>query len=119
MSAVDDFLAGYSPAVRDLAMQARTVVLSVMPDAVEAVHSGWKTISYGTAAGMNAQVCYIAPLQASVTLGFHRGTALPDPHGLLKGTGKNMRHVKLHRPEDLGTPGLRDLLEAAVRLDAE
>jgi hypothetical protein len=35
---------------------------------------------------------------------------MPDPEGLLEGTGKNMRHVKLRPSEDLG---LRELIVAA------
>jgi hypothetical protein len=48
-----------------------------------------------------------------VTFGFLCGTSLPDPAGLLEGTGKNLRHVKLRTAEDVSTPALRKLIEAA------
>jgi len=52
-----------------------------------------------------------------VTFGFLRGTSLPDPAGLLEGTGKNLRHVKLRTAEDLQEPAVRKLIEAAARLN--
>jgi hypothetical protein len=42
---------------------------------------------------------------AHVNVGFFRGAELSDPNGLLQGTGKFMRHVKL-RP---GAPSLSAL----------
>ena len=52
--AVDTFLKGYSPQVREIAVKAREVILSVMPDATEKVYPGWKVIQYGTAADMKS-----------------------------------------------------------------
>lgn len=111
---VEAFLAPYTPDVRDLALGARALILSVLPDATEHVYPGWKTIGYGCGAGMARQICYIAPGKAAVSLGFNQGTALPDPQGLLTGTGKLLRHVKLRQPVDLAVPALRTLLVAAV-----
>lgn len=62
---------------------------------------------------MSGLYCYIAPLKDRVNLGFHKGTELPDPGGLLEGMGKGLRHVKLKKPADLDNPTLRTLLEAA------
>src|SRR3984893_10925919 len=50
-----------------------------------------------------------------VTFGFHFGTSLQDPEGLLEGTGKNIRHVKLRTIEDLERKGLKGLVLAAFR----
>ena len=51
------------------------------------------------------------------TFGFPFATSLPDPKGLLEGTGKNMRHVKLRSAEDLEKKGLRELIVAASRFE--
>jgi hypothetical protein len=51
-----------------------------------------------------------------VTFGFHFGTSLEDPEGLLEGTGKNLRHVKLRTLEDLQRAGLQNLVKAAANL---
>jgi len=112
--AVEAFLAGYSPEVRSLALQARTLVLGVMPDAVEQVDVPGKLLGYGRAATYAGTVCVIMPLKAGVNLGFARGAELPDPEGLLTGTGKRARHVRLSTAADVKRPALRALLEAAA-----
>ncbi|HVQ56212.1 MAG TPA: DUF1801 domain-containing protein, partial [Pyrinomonadaceae bacterium] len=38
---------------------------------------------------------YVNVFTRHVNVGYFQGTELPDPHGLLEGTGKFMRHVKL------------------------
>ena len=60
--------------------------------------------------------CFFMVGKKHVTFGFHFGTSLEDPEGLLEGTGKNIRHVKLRTMEDLEKKGLRALVQAAVRL---
>lgn len=60
-------------------------------------------------------LCLIMVGKNYVTLGFPRGTALTDRTGLLEGTGKNLRHVKVMRVEQLRDANLRQLvLEAAA-----
>jgi hypothetical protein len=54
-----------------------------------------------------------------VTFGFLFGTSLEDPDGLLEGTGKNLRHVKLRKLEDLHRPALRVLIQAACKLEGK
>ena len=60
--------------------------------------------------------CFYLVAKNHVTLGFHYGTSVKDPEDLLEGTGKNIRHVKLHALEDLEQKGLRNLVHAAARL---
>ena len=111
--AVETFLADYKPEIRDLALKIREQVRSILPEANEYVNSAHKTIIYGTSARMSDEICYIAPLSSSVNLGFTYGTKLPDPNGMLKGTGKLLRHIKFESPEDVNAPGLKSLLEIA------
>ena len=49
---------------------------------------------------------------------FWRGTSLKDPHRLLEGTGKNLRHVKLRSVEAATSPEMVGLLREAIRLDS-
>jgi hypothetical protein len=43
-----------------------------------------------------------------------RGTELPDPAGLLEGSGKLHRIVSVRSEADLDTPALQDLMSAAA-----
>jgi hypothetical protein len=63
--------------------------------------------------------CYVVGYAKHVNLGFCEGAGLPDPEGLLEGTGKSMRHVKLRSAEKLpGKTLSRMVREAARRLRA-
>jgi hypothetical protein len=46
---------------------------------------------------------------------FASAVDLPDPDGLLEGTGKRIRHVKLRSLADVDRPGFRRLLREAWR----
>jgi hypothetical protein len=61
--------------------------------------------------------CYLAVSNHHVSLGFIKGTSLRDPGHLLEGTGKNLRHVKFRRAEDLNRTGLRELIAEAMEFD--
>jgi hypothetical protein len=110
---IDELLAGYSPEVRDLALRACDLVRSVLPDAVVKVHPGWKNIMFSTGPRMGDMVVAVMPLRARINLHL-AGADLPDPAGLLEGTGKMGRHVKVASPAMLENPALRELLLAAV-----
>jgi uncharacterized protein DUF1801 len=112
--AVDTFLKGYSPQVREIAVKAREVILSVMPDATEKVYPGWKVIQYGAGADMKSVFAAISPQRERVNLGLANGAGLPDPEGLLEGTGVGIRHVKLTSPEAASAPAVRVLVQGAL-----
>jgi hypothetical protein len=112
--AVDTFLKGYSPQVREIAVKAREVILSVMPDAAEKVYPGWKVIQYATGADMKSVFAAISPQKERVNLGLANGAGLPDPEGLLEGTGVGIRHVKLTSPEAASAPAVRTLVQGAL-----
>jgi hypothetical protein len=56
---------------------------------------------------------YVNVFTSHVNVGFYQGAGLPDPAGLLQGTGKRMRHVKLRLGISIDTKALGRLIEAA------
>jgi hypothetical protein len=56
---------------------------------------------------------YVNAFTAHVNVGFFRGSELDDPHGLLEGTGKFMRHVKLRPGQPVNEPALETLIHVA------
>src|ERR1700716_2056008 len=113
--AVDPFLKGSSPQVREIAVKAREAILSVMPDATEKVYPGWKVIQYGGGADMKSVFAVISPQRERVNLGLANGVDIPDPEGLLEGDGKAVRHVKLTSPEAASAPAVRELVRGALQ----
>jgi hypothetical protein len=110
---IDDLLQSYSPQVRELTLRACHLVRSVLPDAHEKVHLGWKNIVFGSGPRMGDMVFAVAPLKERVNI-LLAGADLDDPMGLLEGTGKAGRHVKIRSVDDLENPALFGLMEQAV-----
>ena len=112
---VEDFLSTRSPEVQALAMQVRDLVRRTLPHLTETVRPGRNAITYEAGSKMSKWLLYVSPFKSHVNLGFFKGATLPDPEGLLEGTGKDLRHVKIKTPEDVNSPALRALLEASGR----
>src|SRR5262245_34290660 len=56
---------------------------------------------------------YVNAFRAHANVGFYYGAMLADPAGLLEGTGKRMRHVKLRPGKELDVEALSDLAVGA------
>ncbi len=87
-------------------------------DVRELLHDG-----HPTACVADAAFAYVNAFTAHVNVGFFRGAELADPAGLLEGTGKYMRHVKLRPERDIDATALLKLVDTAYadmkdRLDA-
>jgi hypothetical protein len=114
--APEEVLVGLSPQIHDLVTQLRQVIRTVVPEVEEAGYPGWKLIGYRH----RRYFCFIAPKVDYVQLGFEHGRTLPDPAGLLEGTGKQVRYVTLHPEQGLPFASLKELIEiAALRAELE
>lgn len=60
-------------------------------------------------------VCGIGDYPRWIAVYFFQGARLEDPGGVLEGTGKNMRHIKLHEPKDADSPALKRMLRQAFK----
>lgn len=77
-------------------------------DVREVLHDDMPTACVGDAA-----FAYVDAFTAHVNVGFFRGAALEDPSGLLEGSGRSMRHVKIKPGRPAHEAGLLKLIEAA------
>jgi hypothetical protein len=112
--AFGEMLSAFPAEVQAVAHRLREVILSLHPDAHEVVWRVERSAGYGLGPRkMQDQYAYLRPHARHVNLGFMRGAVLPDPEGLLQGTGKALRHVKVRDPGEAEHPALRALLEAA------
>ena len=109
-------LASQPADIAKLARAARALIVSVMPGVFEVVWVRQKVAGYGTGVKKKTEhFCWIAPQRAWVNLGFNYGSELPDPGGMLEGTGNKFRHVKIRTASDARRPGLKKLLVAASK----
>jgi hypothetical protein len=63
---------------------------------------------------MSEHFCYLGAYRDHVNLGFYYGAELPDPEGLMEGTGKKLRHIKVRDAEGVGQSSLRRYIQVAV-----
>ena len=77
-------------------------------DVRELLHDGHPTACVGDAA-----FGYVNAFTAHVNVGFFRGAEIADPEGLLEGTGRFMRHVKLRPGTDVDAAALMRLIGTA------
>ncbi|TVR66881.1 MAG: DUF1801 domain-containing protein [Gemmatimonadales bacterium] len=110
-----ELLATAPPELQTLFLEGRSRILALYPDATETVTPGYRSVGYGPGSRMSQQSVALIFHSRHVNLQFFRGASLSDPGGLLEGTGKAMRHVKLRSPADLDQPGLAALMTAAIK----
>jgi hypothetical protein len=79
-------------------------------DVRELLHDGHPTACVGEAA-----FGYVNAFTSHVNVGFFLGAGLADLDGLLEGTGKFMRHVKLRPGTNVKAAALMQLIETAYR----
>ena len=112
-----EFLSAYDGRIAELALALRRMVLKEAPSATEMVYDAYNAVAIGfTFSGrLKEGFCHVAAYSGHVNLGFNRGTELPDPQGLLEGSGKQVRHIRVVDRQDLKDPRLREFIRLAIR----
>jgi len=108
---VDEWFATYDNPQRELVQEVREAILATDERVAEAIK--WKAPTFM----FNGNIASFYPKsKAHVSLMFHQGSSLPDPHGLLEGTGDTSRVAKFIDHDDLvaKTPALQDLIAAWI-----
>lgn len=103
----------YTPAVANLGYALQAFVVEMLPDAIEEIDLPANMLAYGYGPGYKNMVCTIIASKTMMKLGLYKGAELPDPAGLLKGSGKVHKYVEIKAMEDITRPEVRDLLLAA------
>ena len=109
-SAVDTWLCAQPGELGVLAQLWYEAIRSCGPDVRELMHDECPTACVGDAA-----FAYVNVYTRHASVAFFRGAELPDPHGLLEGKGKYLRHVKLRTDTELDGAALLQLIDAAYR----
>lgn len=113
---MDKFLERYGATTRELARHARAAIVRECPDATMRIWPGWKMIGFGTGRRMADMVCGIGPLRNGISIIFTRGAELPDANGLLTGTSRTGRRVRIETREQIDSPAVQHLIRLAFAL---
>ena len=106
--AIDAWMKQHTGELGAIAHQWFEVMRKCGDEVRELLHDGAPTACLG-----DAPFGYVNVFTSHVNVGFFQGAALQDPHRLLQGAGKFMRHVKLKPKTSTNAAALRQLIHAA------
>ncbi len=106
--AIAGWMRAHADALGEIARHWLGVMRRFGDDVRELLHDG-----HPTACVHDAAFAYANAFTSHVNVGFFRGAELDDPDGLLEGTGKFMRHVKLRPGQPLNDEALEKLIHTA------
>jgi hypothetical protein len=106
--AIDAWLKAHTGGLGAIARKWFEVMRKCGDEVRELLHDGCPVACLG-----DVPFGYVNVFTAHVNVGFFHGAELPDPAGLLQGTGRFMRHVKLKPGTVTNAVALGILIEAA------
>ncbi len=111
----EDLLEITEKELQPIAIRLREIILELDPKACEVVRLGDRASTFGVGPKkMSEGYTYILPHKKWVNLGFYKGASILDEDGLLEGTGKSLRHIKIHSIEDANRTEIKELLKQAM-----
>jgi hypothetical protein len=113
-AAFETLLAPSNADVSATARALREVVLDAIPAAVQQVDMADRLIAFGSSTAMRDMLFAIIPHAKHVNLQLADGADLPNPDGLIEGTGKRVRHVKVRGIEAAGSSAVRAVIDAQI-----
>jgi hypothetical protein len=111
---VDRLLSEHPPELQEIEQALRVTIRAAFPDAVEQVDFGNKLIAFGRSMKIRGLLFAIIAHKTWVNLQLADGAELPDPDGLVEGTGKRIRHVKIRSVEQASSKPVVALIDAQL-----
>lgn len=110
------FLQPYPVYIQELLLAVRSRLKERLPDACEIIWDATQVVGseFSWSEKGRSGFIHLPAYAKHVNLGFSWGASLPDPHGLLKGSGSRVRHITLKSLEDYDDPRVQVLIDEAV-----
>lgn len=114
---LEAMIAGRSPAMAALTREVLAKLRPRFPGATELVYDKKNSLVIGFCPDDRASrvINSIAVYSKWINLYFFEGDALPDPEGLLQGSGSTVRSIRVTSAEDLDRPAIKALMKAALK----
>ncbi|HTX35753.1 MAG TPA: hypothetical protein VME43_12060 [Bryobacteraceae bacterium] len=111
------FLARFDPPVSKTMRAARAALQKQFPAAYQLVYDNYNFLVVGFCTTERPSDCFVslAANAKGVDLMFYYGATLPDPQGLLHGSGNQNRFLRLETESTLAQPDVQSLIQSAVR----
>jgi hypothetical protein len=110
----DENLASHTPAVQDAARTLEAVIREALPDVVVQYDPGNGLLAFGRSMKMRDLLFALIPHGGWVNLQLADGALLPNPDGLIEGTGKRIRHIKVRSAEAARDPRVVAAVRAQI-----
>lgn len=110
-ASIDAWLKQQSATLSEIAREWFTQFRECGDDVLELMHDG-----HPVACVADLPFGYVDVFKAHVNVGFFFGAELNDKAGLLEGSGKRMRHVKLKPGAVINAPALMDLIDQSYHI---
>ena len=107
------FISGYSEEVKQNATLLRDIISAQLPGIIEQVDIPAKMVAYTFGPRYADMVCATIPSAKELKLGFYKGNELPDPSGLLEGSGKVSRYIRFTTKKPIETDVVKAYLDNA------
>ncbi|WP_172368939.1 DUF1801 domain-containing protein [Sporosarcina jiandibaonis] len=109
---VDQFIDALPENIQEITTCLRNVILETSEDFTEDIK--WGMPSYS----IQKNICYLQPSKNHVNLGFYFGASLIDEDNLLEGTGKQMRHIRIKKLDEIQSEKFKALIQSAIESKA-
>jgi hypothetical protein len=110
------FIAKFDPKVARVIRSSRAALRKRFPTAIEQVYDNYNFLAIGFCSTERTSDCIVslAAQAKGVALSFYYGASLPDPKGILQGSGNQNRFIRLDAAATLSNPDVQTLLTAAA-----
>jgi len=111
-------IAKFSPEIAALAQSVLAAMTERYPSAIQLVYDNYNAlaIGFGPTERASEAVFSIAVFPRWVSLFFLQGAGLPDPDGILQGSGNVARHIRLPSADTLNELSVKKMMgEATTR----
>ena len=110
------FIDKFEPTSQALIRAVRKIFRKRLSPANELVYDNYNffVIGYSPTERPSDTIVSIAAGANGVGLSFYRGATLPDPHGILLGSGSQNRFIRIESVQTLADPHVDDLISAAI-----
>ena len=116
---VEQLLSEHSAGLAAIERALRGTIRAEFPDAVEQVDFGNKLIAFGRSMKMRGLLFAIIAHTTWVNLQLADGADLPDPDGVIEGTGKRIRHIKVRSVADASSRPVAAAIRAELNARRE
>ena len=110
----DQNLASHTPDVQGAARALEAIIREELPDVVVQYDPGNGLLAFGRSMKMRDLLFALIPHAGWVNLQLADGALLPNPEGLIEGTGKKIRHIKVRSAGFGGNPRVRSAIRAEL-----